>query len=348
MAQMKILDNISADHLSELQAMAKDADEIILASPFLSKNVTSLIESVVKPCAIKKITLVTVLEKFDQGLTKPDILYNFIECCENNGIEREILIDEALHSKVYLFCKDNQPSQAILTSANFTSNGLKVNHEMGVVISESEALHHLMRVITKDTRSISKDDVLKLQHGAREYIKTHKIPQNNKINFNPWNLLDATGDASQVYVERQYFLKPCGWAENPYVQHEPLGEQLHFSKRGKPKVNKGDILICYAVGPTKLLGYYEIVSDELGYTSDDDRWPWYVKSECLSPKYSNSWWNEDLKIKGVAESYMAQYPNDALTYNGGFTLGALQWGIDKIRLNTKFAEYLIDEINRVS
>lgn len=345
---MRILDNISANHLSEIQVMAKEADEILLASPFLSQNITSLIESVVKPCSIKKITLVTVLEKFDQSLSKPDILYNFSDCCEKNNISYEICIDEALHSKVYLFCKDQKPVQAIITSANFTSNGLKKNHEMGVVVNERNALHHLMAVIIKDVQRICIEDILKLQNGAREYIKTHKIPQNNKINFNPWNLLDIEDKSYPVYIERQYFLKPCGWAENPYVQHEPLGEQLHFSKRGKPKVNKGDILICYAVGPTNILGYYEIISDELGYTSDEDRWPWYVKCDCLSPEYSEAWWDKELKIKQVVKRYMAHYPNDALTYKGGFTLGALQWGIDKIRLNTQFAEYLIDEINRVS
>lgn len=49
-------------------------------------------------------------------------------------MEIEILIDNSLHGKLYICQKDNTFFKAIITSANFTSNGLSNNNEWGVWI----------------------------------------------------------------------------------------------------------------------------------------------------------------------------------------------------------------------
>jgi len=62
---------------------------------------------------------------------------------------------------------------------------------------------------------------------------------------------------------------------------------------------------------------------------------------CLSPAYSNHFWDTGVTLTKAVKCYNFQYPGEPLTSTGNTTLGALQWGIDKIKLDKSFADYLL-------
>lgn len=175
------------------------------------------------------------------------------------------------------------------------------------------------------------------KHKEKYGTHHHKTPV-----FNPWDHVALADGAQVLPLDRNYYIKPVGCAEDPYEDHMPIGPKLFFSKT-KPHVQSGDILICYAVGPLDLLGYYEILSPP-EYDDSNERWPWFVMTKCLSPQYSARFWESNLKLTETVRSYNKQYPDDPVTVAGNKTLGALQWGKDKIKLDRDFAEHLISLI----
>ncbi|MBF4491483.1 hypothetical protein IR010_02950 [Flavobacterium sp. MR2016-29] len=47
----------------------------------------------------------------------------------------KILIESTLHGKKFIAKSDELDYKAIITSANFTNNGLRINNEWGILIS---------------------------------------------------------------------------------------------------------------------------------------------------------------------------------------------------------------------
>ncbi|MCP1312493.1 ATP-binding protein [Paenibacillus tyrfis] len=116
-------------------------------------------------------------------------------------------------------------------------------------------------------------------------------------------------------------------------------EKMHFARRPNP-VRIGDILICYGVGTTKLLGYFEVVSDPYIWDSTS-RWSWELEAKNLCPEYSESWVTFDITTSSIVASYDHVHP---VTNVGGKTLGALQYGWDRIQLSDEFARHVIELI----
>ena len=107
-----------------------------------------------------------------------------------------------------------------------------------------------------------------------------------------------------------------------------------------------DLLICYAVGSTKLTSIFKVTSEPQTTGKPTDRWPWYVDVENLTPKYGKKWFTFDHTLSKVADIFLQKDNNNYLTYNGGRTLGAFQRGSDKIRLNDDFGKFLIELIEK--
>lgn len=68
---------------------------------------------------------------------------NLFDFGAKESIHIEILIDNSLHGKIYIFKKNNQFKNAIITSANFTTNGLKLNNEWGISFDQSEKIEEI-------------------------------------------------------------------------------------------------------------------------------------------------------------------------------------------------------------
>ena len=56
----------------------------------------------------------------------------------SNNIDFELYINNRLHGKVYLFRKNNKITDGIITSANFTENGMEKNLEWGMHLNTKD------------------------------------------------------------------------------------------------------------------------------------------------------------------------------------------------------------------
>lgn len=340
---MKILSNINSNHYNYIKSLLEDANELHIVSPFLMESFDIFFHEI-KDMRISYITLTTTLKDNNLDLfRKANSLHSFCVNCVTYGINYRIYIDNKLHGKIYVTAKDGEPLSGIVTSANFTESGLGINHEWGVKIDNSIELKQLMNEISSvRSQALSKEQVVKIIEQIDNYSKNIGEPKENKFDLNVNDFIKY--DVKIGKSNKNFFLKPVGWLEQPFSTMRTLSsdiETLHFSKRKPRAVRVGDVLICYAVGTAKLLGYFEVSEEPTRSMSETDRWPWSVKAKNLCPYYSERWTLFDNTISSIQDSYKSDTP---ITYVGGKTLGALNFGADKIQLTETFANHVISII----
>lgn len=341
---MKILNNLSENHYIRIQELLIGSDEFILVSPFLTESFEESVYSIAQS-GVKKIILVTTLKDNNVDLfKKANSLHTFCTSCVKNNITYEIRIDNKLHGKIYIFLNNGIPKQGIITSANFTDKGLYHNHEWGIEIDDSIELQKIVKdIFCVSSYPLSYKEIEDIIKYIDNYLSNNQIISEQKIAIEISKLFNKTTkeiDLSDV----RYFIKPIGSSEEPFSPMRSINsiiEELHFSKRRPTAVRPGDILICYGVGTTKLIGYFEVLTEPAIVRGEDSRWPWGVDAKNLCPDYSNEWFNHENTISSIQTSFRDDIP---LTYAGGKTLGALNFGADKIQLNPEFANHIIDII----
>ncbi|MED1746657.1 restriction endonuclease PLD domain-containing protein [Brevibacillus borstelensis] len=339
---MQIVNNIDTNHFNELKELVKDADELHIISPFLMESFDDIFAEVIVPSEIKRIVLFTTLKDNDPELfKKANSLHSFSTWCVSQAIAFRIHIDNKLHGKIYIACRNSNPLRGIITSANFTDRGLNHNHEWGVQIDDPAALKKVINDITRVsshalTHKELEDIIIKID----SYFRNTGIPKALKIDLEVGSFIKHKSLVKNS--DLSYFIKPVGHSKEPFSTSRKLSsdiEKLHFAKRPS-SVNIGDIIICYAVGTAKLLGYFEVVSDP--YIWDNaSRWSWEVQAKNLYPKYSETWTTFENTISSIQATYDSNLP---VTYVGGKTLGALQFGADKVRLSEEFGKHVINII----
>ena len=354
---MRIIDNINSNHNQSIQSMLSTADQMILVSPFLTEDFDEFVHDV-SELGVKRILLLTTIRDNSPDLfKKANSLYSFCTSCVQNGINFEIRVDNKLHGKIYIALKDSNPIKGIITSANFTDNGLKHSHEWGIEIDDIDTLKNLiidlMKVSSapltyKEIEAIIKaiDSYSKENPRTQELKPTLEVTRHIKDKLKVEIPKASTIEQINFPDNTKYFLKPVGSSDHPFDESRKLStttQELHFSKRKPNAVCPGDILICYGVGTTKLLGYFRVLNEPFLLPDKNTRWPWAVDSENLNPKYSLSWSSFNNTLSSVQASY--GYDKE-LTYVGGKSLGALNFGADKIRLNESFAHHIINIIEQ--
>lgn len=346
---MEIVNNLNPNqnHITKFKVLAREADELIMASPFLYSDFEDFFTTI-EIDNINKITLITTIKNnFDELSNRVSSLISFYDYLTNRGKEFEIHIDNKLHGKIFLFKSGGNFFSGIISSANLTENGMIRNHEWGILIDEPKILQivasDLYNCIEK--RNISDTELIELMLRLDEYSAASSSETRGKISI---DINDILSRNKLVFEdETKFFIKPIGVQNDPVLEGREFSHQfdrLHFSRRRPSAVDIGSILICYGVGTRKLLSYYRVLSDPIHTGDMDYRWPWYVEAENLSPNFGRIWWNYDLTIANVLENFHRLHPDQPITFNGGFTLGALNFGADKIRLTREFAEYLIGRI----
>lgn len=354
---MRIIDNIKTNHNQSIQSMLTTADQMILVSPFLTEDFDEFVHDVAE-LGVKSILLLTTIRDNSPDLfKKANSLYSFCTSCVQNSINFEIRVDNKLHGKIYIALKDSNPIKGIVTSANFTDNGLKHSHEWGIEIDDTDTLQNLVIDLMKvSTDPLTYKEIEAIVKAIDDYSKENQPIQESKPNLEVTRHIKDKLKAELPKVsntekidfpnDTRYFLKPVGSTDNPFDESRKLSEtiqEMHFSKRKPNAVRPGDILICYGVGTTKLLGYFRVLNEPFLLANEDTRWPWAVDSENLSPKYSLRW----ASFSNMLSSALASYGyGKELTYVGGKSLGALNFGADKIRLNESFAHHLINIIKQ--
>jgi HKD family nuclease len=339
---MRILNNIDSNHFNEMKDLLKDADELHIISPFLMDSFDVFFNEIVAPSRVKSIVLITTLKDNDPDLfKKADSLYSFSVNCIRHSITFRVHVDNKLHGKIYIALKDGVPIRGVITSANFTDSGLNYNHEWGVQIEDVVSLKKIINDISNvSSHALTIEELHRIIEKIDDYTKNTGVPRTPKIGLEVSDLIKNKVPAHKS--DLRYFIKPVGDSADPLPISRNLSsgiENMHFAKRPN-SVRIGDILICYAVGTRKLLGYFEVISDP--YIWDNQyRWPWELKARNLCPKYSEAWSSIDNTISSIQSTFDS---NLRVTNVGGKTLGALQFGSDKIQLSDEFAQHVIKVI----
>ena len=279
-------------------------------------------------------------------MNKVSSLQSFQSEAQKLKIRNKLFINNRLHGKIYLFKNKKTNQSAIVTSANITHNGLSRNHEWGCCLSDVYTIDNLEQTIISTiqyelTESVIHSIRLKLDEYNNEHPKQTK--QKPTVNINDFiipHIFKVDLDSNT-----RIFIKPIGSTDKPIYNGDYSKEkEQYFSKKRPKAVRKGDYLISYGVGSRKIISIFKVTNDEPIYSGNiDDRWPWYVEVDNITPKLGVQWFNENLYIMDIANEYIEKFALN-ITNNGGYTLRALQWGVDKIQLDHNFGTYLMELI----
>ena len=334
---MQIINNSSdTNHTKRILGLCKDADELVIASPFCFPNFDAFVSNIAKDGSIRKITFITTM-KNEEAVEKIDALLSFRKVMEEHGIDWKIRIDNKLHGKVYIFKKNDTPFAAIITSANLTQHGFELNHEWGCMIEDAKASDDVEKQLLTDADIELMNEKLALikeraDKARRDGWKKEK-PQAIQIE----DILSQPTIPSGA----RFFIKPIGSIDNKvrFLTDKDFEEQ-HFAKRPKA-VRIGDILITYAVGARKIVSVFQVTSTANETHIPNDRWHWYVEVKNLTERLGKTWMEKSLIATDIARLYAEKY-NKPVTQRGGYNLNGLRRGNDKIQLTDEFGRYLFD------
>lgn len=332
---MQLINNSSySNHAERIHALCKDADELVIASPFCFLNFDVFVSNIAKESTIRKITFISTM-KNEEVVEKIESLLSFRKAMGEHGISWQIRIDNMLHGKVYIFKKNNAPFAAIITSANLTQHGLMQNHEWGCLIEDANAIGCMEGRLLTDADIVLTNEKLALikerADKARKERQQREKPQEIQIDDILYQQTIPSGT--------RFFIKPIGSIDNKVRGLTDKDfKELHFAKRPRA-VRIGDILITYAVGARAIISVFQVTSLANRTDSLKDRWSWFVEVKNLTERLSEAWKEKNLIVTDIARLYAKKY-NSPVTQRGGYNLNGLMQGNDKIRLTDEFGRYL--------
>ena len=312
--------------------------------------------------SIRHIDLVTTFKPRDpEQLTKPFQIKDFFNYFKIRypDVKVAVHVDNDLHGKLYI--SKFSDKKMLLTSANFTQSGMSENHEWGIVVEDSNVIETTLEEVFE---SIDYPEIT-----INQINRACQFAEGNKKENPKWaQKIPITCDIlGAVYsVENQdnkdpkYFLKPWGTVEDPVSiesqrDFSELHQNLHFSVKKPKGVRKGDFIITTAIGvggEGALLSYFrvtggiQLVTDEQTKQNPRlERWPWFMEGRNHSPSFGKNWWKYVLRRQDLLEEFKEKYPNIPITYAGGFTLGTINRGNDKVRITKEFGDFLISKMN---
>jgi HKD family nuclease len=220
MSELRMVSNTNQGHLKELQNLLDaEVDRLIIASPFLASNITEFLNDLSFK-KVKSLELITTLKPKDsEQLTKPFILKELFEYFANNypNMKLQIHVDNYLHGKVYI-AKTPSSQTMIVSSANFTRNGLSHNHEWGLVTNDNEIINNLIVDLFNSTeyQDVTFTQVKKACLFAEQYAKDYPEWKIKPDIF--CDILESIYSAEdRSNINPQYFLKPVGVTESPIL-----------------------------------------------------------------------------------------------------------------------------------
>ncbi|WP_029452579.1 phospholipase D family protein [Clostridium algidicarnis] len=154
--------NCIGEELKQLIADAKD--EITIVAPYISKNLLINIIDVLDGIKIRILTRLS-LDDFISSSSDINILNKLTK---NNNIE--VRYYSNLHAKIYVI----DEKKAVITSANFTQNGMYNNLEYGVLIEED--LTDMIRDINNlwSNAGIVNDEIIASIQDELNILEEHK------------------------------------------------------------------------------------------------------------------------------------------------------------------------------
>jgi PLD-like domain len=354
-----LISNIAGSHLERIRTMLSgNSDQFIIVSPFLAQSPETFLLAF-DFSRVKRLDLVTTFKPEDlEQLTKPGQLKAFGDHLAEMypKLDFRVHVDNLLHGKLY-FSIAGEISTLLLTSANFTSRGMTENHEWGILTDDRAVAQRAVEEVfaALEYSEVSRTQIDRACQFAEHYKRMH--PQWIAQPDIHVDILSAVySDSDKSNTNPKYFLKPIGDKDQPVTLEEMedfsgLHQDLHFSKKKPSGVMKGDVVITTAVGAGSLLSHFR-VTGSLRHVTDPEiakdpwkaRWPWYLEGRNQSPKFGASWWSHNLRRQDLLDEFRRLYPTTPVTYAGGFTLGTINLGSDKVRITKEFGEFLIQRI----
>lgn len=346
----EIIHNLTRkNHFWRLLKSFDQATEIVIVSPFLSPTLDFF--PFKKLTHLRQLTLVTTLKpKESDQFSKIPFFKNLFDLCNHQNIELSILIENSLHGKVYISKQNNISLEAIITSANFTNNGLRLNNEWGTVITSPDQISKLedgilSKVIFKPLTELDINNFTKI---ISESTKDESETSSTKLNLA--KDIELKENPFSIGKKQNYWLKPIGVSDDniPWDRvFDEVDSDLHFSKIKPTGVKKGDIIITYAVGHLNVLSIYKVTSKVHETEIKNDRWPYYVVGENLTPHYGQNWNSQGITITDLRKDVIKKGVFN-VTPSGKNSFGSLMQGADKLRLTPEFGQFLISKIARLN
>lgn len=333
------------NHYNFLIKYSKRADKIIIISPFLTADMPQILS---KMPTIKSIELYTNLDGYGIAATILPAIYRLYEYCREKEISVSVKCNNHLHGKAYLLYKESECKGCIITSGNFTDNGLKNNYEYGVFLENESMQKELVnQIYGLDCLELTYEEVVELNRKSEEFAQKH--PAHNIPVF---KVSDYIQNKIIMPNTCRYFWKVLGCKERPIVQGYAIIEELEdigigFKKK-PPRILKGDIIICHSKDVDKVLGYWKVLNDEAkeGTAFEGDRKKCKLTVSCMSKKYSSHWWEYDIKKSDLVKEYnRIKKQEEHITAKDGDTLRGLQRG--HVEITKEFAEFVVDSILKV-
>ena len=343
----RIIENSSVSHLDDVKRLLNKSETAFIASPFISEEAIRKLETCFAE-KLKTMVLVTTMKPQDYDQVKKiPVLKYLVSLCELYNIDLTIRIDNRLHGKVYVGGRNGKYVGAIITSANFTENGLVRNHEWGVFIDNPDDIELLCEEIVSDTEcEIDKQAIDEMALLA----KNHQLTVPKRQTKMKLDLLDIIHPSHLVCGKGlTYWLKPFGTLKNPVPDSREFGEELFdvtFAK-GVGNVKEGDILIAYAVKSQRIISIYEATSLKGKKNSfskhEDERWPYYVTCINKTPRVGRSWSKNKLTLELLISSFLDQFPTKEIR-PGSQAISVMSRGLDRLRLNKEFTEFVVGKV----
>lgn len=352
------------NHEELLTVLIPQCDKVIIASPFLMNEFDKFFENInIQNIEFELIT--TCKAKGDEQIVKPFQMKNF-----GTVIKRltqkwpEIHLINSLHSKIYLFYKSKKTILGIVTSANFTNNGLVKNHETGVILQDSNILQDLELDLKNNLEYISLAEfqidklcaIADLMKKEKRYEKQEDININLLKNIEK-NCTPSAGNRNiKLKDSATYYISVAGVTENPILPQDKRKvikphSDIWFAKEPKT-MKEGDCLLEVAVGGKCFLSYYAIASRVFTRTIEEQknkeykRWPFYVYANNLSLNYGEKWFDKPLYYKDIIEEFKIKFPNTPVTASGKDSfVGAIQIGHSFVKVTREFGEFVRKRID---
>lgn len=344
-----IINNLTRNnHLSHLFKIFQPAKNIFIISPFITKNINLFNFKSLNN--LQKVTIVTTLKPKDKDqYSKIAYFKELYTIFNSQNVELEILIDNSLHGKIFIGEENKQNIKAIITSANFTDSGLRINNEWGILVDDVSEINKVKNGIIDKIKykSLNEQHIDIFLDKIRENPKP-KI-ENTPITLDLSLLFENKDNYFGLEKNVNFWFKPIG-VTNDIVpltkKFDEIDSDLHFSKLKPKGVKKGDILICYAVGHLNILSIYRVNSEVKNTGNENDRWPYYVIGENLTPNYGREWSNQNLTITNQKNLVLEQNLFD-ITPSRKNSFGSLMRGADKLKLTNEFGTYLLNKVSKI-
>lgn len=347
---MRIVRNDQNNHLEEVKDLFGRSSEVIVASPFISPFAINNIKRWIT-AGFEKLTLVTTLKERDADqLRKVPVLQELYQQKKQLGYRLMIGIDNQLHGKVYIGLRDGKYMGAVITSANFTENGLVNNHEWGVYLADLDEIEKLHQQILSDINlTLSEQDLKKMKQWMDE--NAVDIEEHTDIGV---SFVDMIAKPGAKKDGMRYWLKPLGKSPNPLSAYRLFGEDVHritFSKKNSSGVREGDILIAYSVVSQQLISVFVATDARDRLTKFDNpgdkQWPNYIMCRNETPTFGANWPKINRTLSEMRTEFLLQNPTGYVLASGKNKFNGLQWGADHVQATKEFAEFVIGRMKEV-